>query len=352
MVSSRISNSRSLADVRSPLADDDPLPPLKLRVDALFASAAGRVGDSREELEKFTSRLHELAQAYVRERCNAPAAPDPKRQRLPSVVVAGGWEARRTSIAELEAEHGDGTYEEYELPLDIDDPNGRKLKVRQFSDYFFSSGCRVWDASAALARWILQQEVCIAKRDVLELGAGVGLVGVAAAYAMATRVVLTDNEALLLPNLRHNIKLFESSSTGQRMARYNNLAKLEVSPLDWSDPPADLVAAHGTFDVILASDVVYSSGAVTGLVGAVRALLKPGGTLLMSYARGRHGLDDFKAEIKAAGASCDEIRVPARFLKGTAQQGTAEEVAAHPFFVLRATWSPCGLQTSLASWSG
>ena len=63
------------------------------------------------------------------------------------------------------------------------------------------------------------------------------------------------------------------------MARYNNLRKLEVAQLDWSDPPADLVAAHGTFDVILASDVVDSSGAVTGLVGAIRALLKPGGTL-------------------------------------------------------------------------
>ena len=45
-----------------------------------------------------------------------------------------------------------------------------------------------------------------------------------------------------------------------------------------------------------------------------------------------------KAELKAAGANCNEIRVPPRFLKGTKQQGTAEEVAAHPFFVLRATW--------------
>ena len=336
-----------MADVRSPLADDDPLAPLKLRVDALFVSAAGRVGDSREELEKFTSRLHELAQAYVRERCDEPAAPDPKRQRLPSVVCSGGWEPRRTSIAELEAEHGDGAYEEYELALYIDAPNGRELNVRQFSDYFFSSGCRVWDASAALARWILQQEVCIAKRDVLELGAGVGLVGVAAAYAMATRVVLTDNEALLLPNLRHNIKLFESSSSGQRMARYNNLAKLEVSPLDWSDPSADLVAAHGTFDVILASDVVYSSGAVAGLVGAIRALLKPDGTLFMSYAGGRHGQAQFKAELEAAGASCKEKPVPAAYLAGTAQQGTAEEVAAHPFFVLRAAWPGGGLLISV-----
>ena len=44
-------------------------------------------------------------------------APDPKRQRLPSIVCSGGWESRRTgALAELEAEHGDGTYQEYELP--------------------------------------------------------------------------------------------------------------------------------------------------------------------------------------------------------------------------------------------
>ena len=205
----------------------DPLPPLKLRVDALFASAAGRVGDSREELEKFTSRLHELAQAYVRERCDEPVVPDPKRQRLPSVVCSGGWESRRSSIAELEAEHGDGTYEEYELPLDIDDPNGRKLKVRQFSDYFFSSGCRVWDASAALARWIrLKEAELIRGRDVLELGAGVGLAGLAAAFE-AKRVVLTDNEPLLLPNLRHN--------AGKFIVEHSEPATFEVAQLDWSD---------------------------------------------------------------------------------------------------------------------
>ena len=97
---------------------------------------------------------------------------------------------------------------------------------------------------------------------------------------------------------------------------------------------------------------MYSSGAVAGLVGAIRALLKPGGELLMSYAGGRHGQAQFRAELEAAGARCKEKAVPAAFLDGTAQQGTAEEVAAHPFFVLRATWSPCGLQTSLASWSG
>ena len=134
----------------------------------------------------------------------------------------------------------------------------------------------------------------------------------------------------MLPNLRHN--------AGKFIVEHSEPATLEVAQLDWSDPPADLVAARGTFDVVIASDVVYSSGAVTGLVGAIRALLKPGGALLMSYAGGRHGQAQFKAELEAAGASCEEIPVPAKYLEGTAQQGTAEEVAAHPFFVLRATW--------------
>ena len=327
-----------MADVRSPLADDDPLPPLKLRVDALFASAAGHVGDSREELEIFTSRLHELAEAYVRERCDEPAAPDPKRQRLPSVVCSGGWESRRSSIAELEAEHGDGAYREYELNLPGNDHEpylcSRVLRVREFSDYFFSSGCRVWDASAALARLIWDENAC-QEKDVLELGAGIGLAGLAAAVDLARRVVLTDNEPLLLPNLRHNAGNMRRQLSEED---WEEPATLEVAQLDWSDPPADLVATHGTFDVILASDVVYSSGAVAGLVGAIRALLKPDGTLFMSYAGGRHGQAQFKAELEAAGASCKEKPVPAAYLAGTAQQGTAEEVAAHPFFVLRATW--------------
>ena len=328
------------ADPLAPLADDDPLSPLKIRVDALFTSAAGRVGNSREELEQFVGRLSTIAQAYVRERCDEPAAPDLKRQRLPSVVCSGGWESRRT-LEQLEATHGDGAYQEYELILPATScVHSRVLRVREFSDYYFSSGRR--GRVGALARWIWLREpltragtsLSTERGDVLELGAGVGLAGLAAAY-VARRVVLTDNEPLLLPNLRHN-----AGNVRRQLSEedWEEPATLEVAQLDWSDPPADLVAAHGTFDVILASDVVYSSGAVAGLVGAVRALLKPGGELLMSYAGGRHGQVQFKAELEAAGASCKEKPVPAAYLAGTAQQGTAEEVAAHPFFVLSATW--------------
>ena len=67
-----------------------------------------------------------------------------------------------------------------------------------------------------------------------------------------------------------------------------------MASLNWSSDPAELVAAHGTFDVLLGADLVYSSGCVAVLARAVRALLRPtGGTLLLCSPSGRHGLLQF-----------------------------------------------------------
>ena len=46
-------------------------------------------------------------------------------------------------------------------------------------------------------------------------------------------------------------------------------ARLEVASLNWSHEPAELREAHGTFDVIVGADLVYSSGCVAGLARAV-----------------------------------------------------------------------------------
>ena len=71
--------------------------------------------------------------------------------------------------------------------------------------YFFSSGCRIWDASVALARQLQREGAAggLANLAVVELGSGVGLPGLAAAR-FAARVLLTDAEDALLPNLRAN----------------------------------------------------------------------------------------------------------------------------------------------------
>ena len=289
---------------------------LKRRVDALFKCAEGRVGPGDAELACFCERLNEVVASLlrqVRERARVikPASEPAKRARRESVVCCGSWEARRESVEQLEAECGTlAPYEQLWVPLDSKaagpvrswsaadtaDEGGAVLRVRQFREYYFSSGCRVWDSSVALARWLHARPAETRDRDVLELGAGVGLPGLCCAQLGARRVRLTDCEANLLPNLRYNAALAFAAtrappSEPTAATRAAALmpppapppaaeppaaatALVEVEPLDWSAPPSDLTASHGRYDVIIGSDIVYSSGCVPSLIGALGALLR------------------------------------------------------------------------------
>lgn len=203
--------------------------------------------------------------------------------------------------------------------------SSESLQIRQFRELRFCSGCRLWDSGVALARWLCNDKEVLHDKEVLELGSGVGLVGLAAARR-ARRVVLTDGELRLLPNLRRNATEAVPPAS----------ARLEVASLNWSHEPAELRAAHGTFDVILGADLVYSSGCVSGLSRAVAALLRPGGMLLLCSPAGRHGLHQFTAALEAKGLCCSEEVVDAALLRDAACQGEEAEVRAHRFLLLRA----------------
>ncbi|MCJ1412953.1 hypothetical protein MMC19_007054 [Ptychographa xylographoides] len=86
---------------------------------------------------------------------------------------------------------------------------------------------------------------------VLELGAGTGLVGIAAAAVCATHVDLTD-----LPEICGNLeKNCQANST--TVKAYGG--SLSVFPLDWSDlRSGDSVPADNKYDIILAADPLYS----------------------------------------------------------------------------------------------
>ena len=145
---------------------------------------------------------------------------------------------------------------------------GKSLRIRQHSEMTFCTGCRLWDSSIALARWILAHGVpWVADKRVLELGSGCGLAGLAATHE-AKHVRLTDGEARLLPNLRFNADQLAD-------------VPVEVAHLNWSDTPDKLTTEHGTWDVVLGADLVYSSGCVVPLARAISALLKPGAAFLM-----------------------------------------------------------------------
>jgi predicted nicotinamide N-methyase len=322
------------------------LPELKRRVDALFTIGISRPPVNRLEASAFCARLQALGDAMLNEvfplkkGSEASASNPSKRLRRDSVVCNGGWEERRRSVEELEAELGVAAVYEPCVMIDLlcrSSVRPTSIPVRMFTSYFFSSGCRLWDASVGLARWIARNPRRVSGRRVLEVGAGCGCTGLAAA-ACGARVFLTDNDAQLLPNLRWNAAATAAAAAAApRGMLHRPFVTPEVQLLDWADAPERLNLAHGTFDVILAADVVYSSFCADALVAVICALLTERGELIMCNPQGRHGVKPFFEALRSAGFVCEFSFLPKELFTGCAFQGDAEQVQAHQFTLLIAS---------------
>ena len=126
------------------------------------------------------------------QKCTEPP-PDYVVQRRESIHVGACTSTKEEASSSA-------NYEERTVSLTASE----SMQVRQFHELRFCSGCRLWDSGLALSRWLCTKgEPDILDKEVLELGSGVGLVGLVAARK-ARRVRLTDGEPRLLPNLRHN----------------------------------------------------------------------------------------------------------------------------------------------------
>ena len=85
--------------------------------------------------------------------------------------------------------------------LTCDYGGGVRVRVRE-GPLGDGLGARVWAIAHAFCRELAAHPSIVAGRAVLEIGAGTGIVGIAAAKCGAARAVLTDNEAPVLRNLR------------------------------------------------------------------------------------------------------------------------------------------------------
>ena len=101
-------------------------------------------------------------------------------------------------------------------------------------------------------------------RDLLELGCGIGLVAIAAASA-GFRVLATDyySEAL---------EFTEANATR------NGVENVDTRLIDWRRLPDDL----GTFDVVLAADVLYERPQAALVANVLAQALSPGGFALIT----------------------------------------------------------------------
>jgi len=169
-----------------------------------------------------------------------------------------------------------------------------------------STGGVVWAGALALIKLLTERRAALfpdeSSHRILEIGAGCGLSGLAAAALAGprARTWLTDENEVVLENLRWNVEA-NADCLGCRV---------EVSRLCWeemlegtSPPPVQ------SLDLVLGSDVIW--GDRGSLVGSVAMrLVRPGGYLAISAQQGREGLDVFEATIRKHGIVADPQSLP------------------------------------------
>ena len=139
---------------------------------------------------------------------------------------------------------------------------------------FDKTGEIVWLVSVLTAHYLASEMANELKGEaILELGAGAGLCGLAAAAVGSSLVVFTDEEEEVLSLLERNMRHVLPSCTAHVMA------------LSWGNASdaallASLTRRH-RWRFIVGADVVYWSAAIAPLVETVRALLAADGVFVL-----------------------------------------------------------------------
>lgn len=124
----------------------------------------------------------------------------------------------------------------------------------------------LWEASIALARWCLSSPA-VPGANVLELGCGLGLSGIAAATAGAV-VTMTDYDDDALRCARLNT---------QRNLSPDCQSRVEIGRLDWRGP-----ALAKKFDLVLGADIVYERRLFRPLLHQLRSAVRVGGKIMLA----------------------------------------------------------------------
>ncbi len=164
-------------------------------------------------------------------------------------------------------------YETDVAPLTIGD-HGFRFFVPKSLDSFlnkddvfneFPLWSKIWEASIVLANHISAMPVD-PQRHLLEIGCGVGVVGVVAAF-YGHRVTMTE----------YNLDSLNFARANAQVNRTAESLLPQIVELDWTKP-----ALEGRFNVILGSEVVYKEEYFEPLLGLFKRYLKPQGEILLA----------------------------------------------------------------------
>jgi predicted nicotinamide N-methyase len=168
-----------------------------------------------------------------------------------------------------------------------DDPEARRRSEDDGYKPYWAQPC---PAAVMLAEYVIEH-VKPSEEPVLELGAGLGIVGLSLSTA-GHRVVVTDYDA-------------DALAFAQASARLNGVEFHEVRLLDWRNPPPE------RYRLIVASDVVYERRSLHPIAALLAACLMPAGQAFFSDLN-RTTADEFPDALRAAGLTFDTVPANAK----------------------------------------
>ena len=121
---------------------------------------------------------------------------------------------------------------------------------------------KIWEASFVLAEYLASLGPIAGKRF-LEIGCGLGVVGIVAS-SFGHHVTMTEYNQDALNFARANALLNEASN-------------LEIRALDWYNP-----VIEGSFDYIVGSEILFREGDFQPILKLFRIYLKEGGEIILA----------------------------------------------------------------------
>ena len=140
------------------------------------------------------------------------------------------------------------------------------------------TGCRLWSSSYALVEYLASEDThaCVRGKHVLELGAGIGAGGLAAAALGAASVCVTDRDDAVLALAHAN-----ALRNGWYGARAGE-CEVSVRAVDWADEDT-YVTINGGYDVIIAADMLYLEEHAEALARCIDGHLADHGVFIAAF---------------------------------------------------------------------
>ena len=170
------------------------------------------------------------------------------------------------TLFNLFAEEDPYEIQEYEFP------NVPKLFLRGQTEMPNSTGLALWLGSEILCDRLVHDPLLIREKRLLELGAGMGLVGMVAHYLGASNVIMTDGATDVLQNLQYNVDKNISKESS-----------VSCTQLIWGQDLEQFERKYGRQEVILAADVLYITKTLKPFWETIRCLLSPDGLAIVLH---------------------------------------------------------------------